>query len=681
MTGYTRQSASLIAATKQVNVSAIWNNEFNAIQTAFSGTLGHKHDGSTGSGPTLNRTALTGITASTGMVAAISGTAFAARTITPPAAGITVTDGDGVAGNPTLALANDLAALEGLAGTGIAARTASDTWAQRTITGTSNRLTVTNGDGVSGNPVLDISASYVGQTSITTLGTIATGVWNGTPINLSSYASGTLQAAQFPSNFNISGNMSALGTLGIGTASPSQKLHVYLSSGDLSPTFEAASGGAFVIATASNAFSAFDVKGNSNAYWWRAGLNGDARYSIYDVINTKTPVIIEANSPTDSIHITTTGVGIGTNSPSTKFEVNGVSKATSFTGAGTGLTGTAASLTAGTVTTNANLSGVVTSSGNTTSFGSFASSALASALTDETGTGSVVFSNSPTLVTPALGTPSSGTLTNCTGLPISTGVSGLGTGVATFLATPSSANLRAALTDETGTGAAVFATSPTFTTSIILNGTSSGTTTVQAAAAASGTLTLPAATDTLIGKATTDTLTNKTYDTAGTGNSFSINGVAVTANTGTGAVARANSPTFVTPTLGAASASSINFGQTSLNFYEEGTWTPTDASGAGLPLTTTFARYTRIGRVVYVQAQITYPSTANGSNATIGGLPYGVASSTFGTGACESNDSGATLVSFRTGGSTLIVFGAGDSARTNANLSTKFVIFSGFYSV
>lgn len=71
---------------------------------------------------------------------------------------------------------------------------------------------------------------------------------------------------------------------------------------------------------------------------------------------------------------------------------------------------------------------------------------------------------SPTLVTPALGTPASGVLTSATGLPISTGVSGLGTGVATFLATPSSANLATALTDETGTGAAVFANSPTLVT-------------------------------------------------------------------------------------------------------------------------------------------------------------------------------------------------------------------------
>lgn len=66
-----------------------------------------------------------------------------------------------------------------------------------------------------------------------------------------------------------------------------------------------------------------------------------------------------------------------------------------------------------------------------------------------------------TLVAPVLGTPASGTLTNCTGLPVSTGLTGAGTGVLTFLATPSSANLRSALTDETGTGAAVFATAPT----------------------------------------------------------------------------------------------------------------------------------------------------------------------------------------------------------------------------
>lgn len=99
---------------------------------------------------------------------------------------------------------------------------------------------------------------------------------------------------------------------------------------------------------------------------------------------------------------------------------------------------------------------------------------LRTAVTDETGTGSLVFANAPTLTNPVLGTPASVTLTNGTGLPISTGVSGLATGVATFLATPSSANLRAALTDETGTGAAVFASAPTFTDKPTLPASASG---------------------------------------------------------------------------------------------------------------------------------------------------------------------------------------------------------------
>ena len=205
----------------------------------------------------------------------------------------------------------------------------------------------------------------------------------------------------------------------------------------------------------------------------------------------------------------------------------------------------------------------------------------------------------------ALGTPASATLTNATGLPISTGVSGLGTGVATFLATPTAANLASAVTDETGSGSLVFATLPTFdTTGIKFSGSTSGTTTVlSGAVAGTSVLTLPVATDTLVGKATTDTLTNKTLTspslttpvlgTPSSGTLTSCTGLPLTtgvtgvlpvANGGTNAstasitsfnnitgytaagatgttstnLVFSTSPTLVTPTLGVASATSVN---------------------------------------------------------------------------------------------------------------------------
>jgi hypothetical protein len=122
---------------------------------------------------------------------------------------------------------------------------------------------------------------------------------------------------------------------------------------------------------------------------------------------------------------------------------------------------------------------------------------LRAAMTDETGTGSLVFATSPTLVTPALGTPSALVGTNITGIAsgltagnVTTNANLTGAvtsvGNATLLGSFTSANLAAALTDETGTGAAVFANTPTLVTPNI--GAATGTSlAVTGAVSSSGT--------------------------------------------------------------------------------------------------------------------------------------------------------------------------------------------------
>lgn len=113
--------------------------------------------------------ALTG----TGILARTASNSWSVRTMQQPAAGLTITNPAGVSGDPTFALANDLGALESLSSTGIACRTGTDTWAQRSISAGSG-ISVTNGDGVSGNPTVAVASTAVSAGSYPTSGQIPT---------------------------------------------------------------------------------------------------------------------------------------------------------------------------------------------------------------------------------------------------------------------------------------------------------------------------------------------------------------------------------------------------------------------------------------------------------------------------------------------------------------------------
>lgn len=177
-------------------------------------------------------------------------------------------------------------------------------------------------------------------------------------------------------------------------------------------------------------------------------------------------------------------------------------------GVATNLTGTATALNIGgnaaTVTTNANLTGVITSSGNATSIAS------------QTGTGTkFVVDTTPTLVTPVLGVA---TATSINKVAITTPATSATLTIPDGVTLTGPASSGTAMTlgnTETVTGVKTFGSSGAVGR-LKVAGTTSGSTVLDATAVASGTLTLPAATDTLVGRATTDTLTNKTLSTGTT---------------------------------------------------------------------------------------------------------------------------------------------------------------------
>ncbi len=315
---------------------------------------------------------------------------------------------------PVLAIATG----DKLLGERVAGTTVQFTYAQATMNGTASRVTVTSGVD---SFTFDISASYVGQASITTLGTITTGVWNGTAIanaNLANSAVANLSGTNTGDQTNITGNAATV-TTNANLTGPvtSTGNATAIANGAISNAMLANSAVANLSGTNTGDQTATGTPTASTIAKWDASVNMSSNNFLQGYTVTATSAGTKTLAITDTKQQVFTGSSthtcklpvVSTLALGTTYVITNISSgAVAVQSSGANVIQSLAAKT--TIIIQSNATSGTGASVWTVVFYTAADS-------DITGIGSLVRQTSASLITPALGTPTSGTLTNCTGYP------------------------------------------------------------------------------------------------------------------------------------------------------------------------------------------------------------------------------------------------------------------------
>jgi hypothetical protein len=339
-------SRLIVALAGQIDASliadgSVSNTEFqylNGVTSGIQGQLDNKQP--------LDST-LTALAAfnSNGIMTQTAADTFTSRTVTGTAGNITITDGDGVSGNPTVNVGSNVytrsdssvlnALATGVNGTGFLAQNGAS-FADRTLTGTTNRITVTNGTGAAGNPVFDLGSDVLTISTSNVLNDLATSTSTGVVVQTDSVGhhayrtlTGTANEVTVTNGDGVSGNPTfslptgidvtklANGSVdntefqyldGVTSSIQTQLDGKLVSAGDLAPLFTTAEAAGNISFTLSNVASGTFLAGpasGGNGPWVNRGILGTDLTGAVQAGSNVT--ITQAPEPGSRLIISSTG--------------------------------------------------------------------------------------------------------------------------------------------------------------------------------------------------------------------------------------------------------------------------------------------------------------------------------------------------------------------------------------